>query len=73
MTMTIHGLSTELKQYIEQRIKVQTMLLLNAEIECLKARLEVAQDHCMNSAMNVECKLLTAQIEALENFRNTRI
>lgn len=73
MQLEFDELKHELKQYIDQRIKVQTMLLLNAQIESLKARRVVAEDHCLNISMNVECKMLTAQIEALENFRNTKI
>lgn len=72
-TSHLATLKAELKQYIEQRLKVQTMLLLNAEIEGLKARRDKARDLCLNQAMQIEGDLLDAQIAALEEFRNKKI
>lgn len=39
---------------------------LKVEIISLKARRRKAQDYCMNTDLMLECELLTAQIDALE-------
>ena len=53
------GLKSEMKRFI----KIQSVI---PELISLKARYEAAQDFCLNQNMHVECRLLEAQIKALE-------
>ena len=76
----LNELQHNIKEYIDQRLSVQIMHMMNFHIEGKRAKLQVIENFAalesggiLDGRSQVDAQALRVEIEALEEFRNRTI
>lgn len=80
MAASLTELQHKLEDYIQQRLSVQTMLIMNATIAAKKAKLQVLENFAslgrggvLDGGSQIDAQALREEIKTLEEYRDTTI